>query len=238
MRTRKMMTSKQLRALAIFIITISAFIGGIVLATKMIKIQHDGSITDIYNQKTDTIISKSILKKLKPYDYETKPKTITIYKPNIIRVDTCYLKGDTVRLETENGKIDYNQSFLTTFPDANKLIDFKIKGKDLSLSLITPKGVSLTQLFNIDPLHYNYVYVDNKLTLEPNDKWYYNLSLYGQIIIKPLVNIYNLDIGINYKTKIFIIDGGGSFYYIPQFQKPFNLTPYLGIRYNLQWPRR
>ena len=232
------MTTKTLRTIGILLIMVVAFITGIILTVKFINKPISNSTNQVVNTETDTIISKTVLKKLKPYNTETKPKVVTIYKTSYVKPDTVYLKGDTVVIAVPGSTINYNSSFLTNFQDASKLIDFKLKGESLSLSLLTPKGISQTQLFNIDPLHYNYIYTDNKLTIEPNNKWYNNFTIYGQLLMKPLVNIYEIDLGLNYKTSIIIIDGGISFYFIPEFKQKFNLTPYIGIRYNLPWPQR
>mgnify|MGYP001162046165 CR=1 FL=1 len=233
-----MMTSKYFKTIAVLLITITAFVIGIILASKMFNKPNNGNTNNsYYNQVTDTIISKSKLKQLSGYKDETKPKTVIIYKPEVIKIDTAYLQGDTICIKTEKGNIiKYQSNFLTNFSDASKLIDMKLSGSNLSLSLLTPKGQSLTQLFKIDPFHYNYIYTGNKLTLEPNKKWYNNFTIYGQLTILPLVNIYSTDVGINYKTSIIIIDGGVKFYFIPEFEKSFNLSPYIGIRYNLPWP--
>lgn len=233
------MTSKYLKSLAILLITIVAFVCGIMLASKLFQKPKVDNNTEYYNQTTDTIISKTKLKQLVGYKNETKPVSVTIYKPNVIKIDTAYVVGDTICIRTEKGDIiKYQTNFLSNYSDASKLIDMKLTGNNLSLSLLTPKGQSLTQLFKIDPFRYNYIYTGNKLTLEPNSKWYNNFTIYGQLTMLPLVSIYSTDIGINYKTSYIIIDGGVKFYYITAFEKQFNLSPYIGIRYNLPWPRK
>ena len=55
------MTSKYLKFLSILLITVVAFVCGIILASKLFQKPNVDNNTEYYNQNTDTIISKTKL---------------------------------------------------------------------------------------------------------------------------------------------------------------------------------
>lgn len=230
------MKNNNFKLLLSLVVLITIFFGGFFLALELRKPNEIGNV--YFNSVTDTIISKKHLATLKPFETETKPQTVIIYKPEYIKVDTVIFEHDTLYVDTGSTKyIKYSSTFLTNFPGSDKLIGIKLSSTNLTLNLLSPLGLVHSKLFDINPQLFDYIYTENKLTLKPT-KFYHNLTFYGRVRVKPIISFYDLGVGINYNTKGIIIETGIIGYYYYGLQKPYGITPELSIQYNLPWPRK
>lgn len=120
-----------------------------------------------YIYKTDSIFKDEYYALKKLYDQKTPPKTVTEYLPPIIIIDTIYTKGDNIIVKVKDeDTLKVNKQFIANYPDARKLIEFKLKRDVLEMTTFDKDARIFKDEYPLYLDEYNYQYYDNTLHRE------------------------------------------------------------------------
>lgn len=188
-----------------------------------------------FNQKTvyltDTVYVDRFIEVEPEYRNSQKPQVVTIYKTDTVEVERVVMVRDTVTLVLKDStKLNFNSNFLTQFPNSDKLIQLRFSQDNLSLGLVNPQGVVFSKDYPIDTRFLNYNYVNNNLTWERKN-FFSRIQPLVQTTIRPLNNLYDLDLGLKYNTSKFSYELGINLSYYPKLKNNLGSDPYFRLRY-------
>lgn len=183
------------------------------------------------NTKTDTVYVDKYLPGRVEYKYISLPYKYEVYRDReVTRVDSIMIKGDSIIVyNTDTIFQTLNSRFLTLYPNNDKLIQFELTSRSLELDLLTIEGKEIRKKYYINPVRNNYRYVNNQLSLQP--KLVSNFDLNTEVLVRPFVQMYDLNLNLSLKTGKFTYMGGLNSYYYPTFENSIRVTPILGLRY-------
>lgn len=183
------------------------------------------------NTRTDTVYVDKLLPGRVEYKYITQPYEVIVYKyREVTRVDSITLKGDTIIVyNTDTIFQTLNSRFLNLYPNNDKLIQFDLTNRNLELDLLTTEGKEIRKKYDINLERNNYRYVNNQLSLRP--KLISKFDFNTEVLARPFVQMYDLNLNLSLKTGKFTYIGGLNSYYYPTFESNVKFTPIFVIRY-------
>lgn len=122
----------------------------------------------VYNYQTDTIIKKSEFKNLGNIRIadlkKTQPITIIKWlKPKIEKSDSIKIKDSIIIVYKDTSKVKYDKAFLSSYTEANKLINIRLIKDSLSVTTFNKSAELVTQRYPLYLENFGYLYYDNEL---------------------------------------------------------------------------
>lgn len=183
-------------------------------------------------QHTDTVFVDKYLKPETEYKYIQVPEKVFVYKTDTVKIQEVVYKTDTLEIYLQDSTmLFYNPKFLTSYPESEKLINLKLTDKDLSMGLLTPHGNTYVREYPINTSLYRYNYVNNNLTYKKKSFWQ-KISPTSQFTIRPINNMYDLDLGLKYNTSGINYELGGNLFYYPNLKNNLGADFYLRLSYD------
>ena len=141
------------------------------------------------------------------------------------------IKTDTLRLYYQDSTyLDISSLFLTQYPKTDRLLQMLLDNNNLKLNLQNTKGEVYSKEFKINLNSYSYNYVNNKLTSK-KVSFYKKFDFFTELTVRPFNNLWDLDLGLEYKTNKFNYTLGLNGFYYPNQKKNFGSDLFLRVRY-------
>ena len=105
-----------------------------------------------------------------------------------------------------------------------------LDNNNLKLNLQNTKGEVYSKEFKINLNSYSYNYVNNKLTSK-KVPFYKKFDFFTELTVRPFNNLWDLDLGLEYKTNKFNYTLGLNGFYYPNQKKNLGSDLFLRIRY-------
>lgn len=205
----------------------------IIILTAVISIRINNALRKPEHQTvTDTIWVKKF-KPATPYKTIEVPKVLYLYHLDSVKVKEIIHDTNFIQVVLGNNQVlNYSTQFLAQYPNANKLVQFTVKSNLLNLTQFNSQGQLFTEVYDFRPDRYNYIYTPGNLTSQPKG-FFQKFGLSADLMFRPMSNLWDLNVGINHKTSIFIYEVGLNAHYYPTFSKLVGLDPYLRIRFEI-----
>ena len=180
----------------------------------------------------DTVHVNHYFEPKKEYKVLEIPKLVTFYLvdsvPPIVDIQ---IKQDTIRFVYEDSTFqDISPRFITSHPDADKLIQMILSDNNLKLSLMNTKGEVFTKEYDINTEVREYNYVNNNLTSN-RKSFFKKITPTIKTMVRPFNNMYDLSIGLKYNTSKFKYELGLNTFYYPGFSRKIGNDMYIGLSY-------
>ena len=181
---------------------------------------------------TDTVYVDKPIKVEPEYKYITVSEKVYVYKTDTVKIKEVVVKTDTILIYLEDStSLIYDPKFLTNFPNADKLINLKFDDKNLEMGLLTPHGNTYVRDYQINTNLYRYNYVNGNLSYKKKSFWQ-KISPTSQFTIRPINNMYDLDLGLKYNTSGINYEIGGNLFYYPNLKNNLGADFYLRLSYD------
>ena len=177
----------------------------------------------------DTVYVNRPFKSIKEYNFISMPYLVTFWADPEIKIDTVYVDNIKVHYIIPSGHVEFNHQILVKYPESPKLIQMITSKNTLELTLLKPDGFIRTEKYNFYPEINYYNYQSSGLTYE-RKPFFQRFEISPEIMIRPIVNMYDINLGLKYKTRKIYYEIGLNSYYYPSFElHNFGFTPYLRI---------
>lgn len=167
-----------------------------------------------YNYITDTIYVEK-LNIPKPYREKINPSKVEISQPST-PIGQIKIIHDTIHIYSRDTIIVYNPRFLNLYPESDKLIQLLLSENQLKLNLLSNQGLEYSESYPLDLSQYEYNYSQNDMTIQ-NIPFRKRINPYSELTYRPIHNLWDIDLGIKYKTSRINYKVGVNFYYYPSY---------------------
>lgn len=167
-----------------------------------------------YNYITDTIYVEK-LNIPEPYREKINPSKVEISQPST-PIGQIKIIHDTVHIYSRDTIIVYNPRFLNLYPESDKLIQLLLSENQLKLNLLSNQGLEYSESYPLDLSQYEYNYSQNDMTIQ-NIPFRKRINPYSELTYRPIHNLWDIDLGIKYKTSRINYKVGVNFYYYPSY---------------------
>lgn len=167
-----------------------------------------------YNYITDTIYVEK-LNIPKPYREKINPSKVEISQPST-PIGQIKIIHDTIHIYSRDTIIVYNPRFLNLYPKSDKLIQLLLSENQLKLNLLSNQGLEYSESYPLDLSQYEYNYSQNDMTIQ-NIPFRKRINPYSELTYRPIHNLWDIDLGIKYKTSRINYKVGVNFYYYPSY---------------------
>ena len=214
-----------------FILFIGFLLLSMFLGFKLYEVhvqKHDNNQT-IVNPKTDTTYSKKPFKPIPQYKFIQVPKLVMFFNDPEVRIDTVYVDSSKVHYRLPTGSIEFNHQFLLKYQNSQKLVQITTNKNTLSLTQLDKNGLIHTDKFtNFYPEVNSYNYQDGVLTYK-RKPFLQRFNIDIDVTVRPIINMYDLNLGLKYKTRKTYYEIGLNSYFYPTVDPKFGYTPYLRV---------
>ena len=214
-----------------FILFIGFLLLSLFLGFKLYEVhvqKHDNSQT-IVNPKTDTTYSKKPFKPVPQYKFIQVPKLVMFFNDPEVRIDTVYVDSSKVHYRLPTGSIEFSHQFLLKYQNSQKLVQITTNKNTLSLTQLDKNGLIHTDKFtNFYPEVNLYNYQDGVLTYK-RKPFFQRFNIGIDVTVRPIINMYDLNIGLKYKTRKTYYEIGLNSYFHPAVDPKFGYIPYLRV---------
>lgn len=199
----------------------------VILIFKKSKHNNESDIT-----KTDTVFINKPIELEPEFKFIEVPYLVTKYLPSdTVKISKVEIKTDTLRLYYQDSTyLNISSLFLTQYPKTDRLLQMLLDNDNLKLNLQNTKGEVYSKEFKINLNSYSYNYVNNKLTSK-KVSFYKKFDFFTELTVRPFNNLWDLDLGLEYKTNKFNYTLGLNGFYYPNQKKDFGSDLFLRIRY-------
>ena len=178
---------------------------------------------------TDTVYVKKPFTPIPQYKFLKVPYLVTFWAEPDIKIDTVYVDSSKVHYVIPTGHIEFNHQFLLKYPENPKLVQMVTSKGNLELTFLKPDGLIRTEKYEFYPEVNYYNYQNSGLTYK-RKPFFQRFEISPELMVRPLANMYDLNLGLKYKTRIIYYEIGLNSYYYPALgNKPLGLTPYLRV---------
>lgn len=167
-----------------------------------------------YNYITDTLYVEK-LNIPKPYREKINPSKVEISQPST-PIGQIKIIHDTIHIYSRDTIIVYNPRFLNLYPESDKLIQLLLSENQLKLNLLSNQGLEYSKSYPLDLSQYEYNYSQNDMTIQ-NIPFRKRINPYSELTYRPIHNLWDIDLGIKYKTSRINYKVGVNFYYYPSY---------------------
>lgn len=160
------------------------------------------------------------------------PRMVFLYRVDSVPIERIeYVDRVVTIIQKDSTKIEYNELFLTNYPQAPKLLQILSGGDKLSITTFNTDCKLTTEEYSVNYFRYQYNYLDGKLTYKKTS-FLKRFNPVAQYTIRPVHNFHDLDLGLKYNTSKFNYEAGLNINYYPKLRDNLGLDPYLRISYN------
>lgn len=182
--------------------------------------------------KTDTVYVDKPFKSVKEYKYIEVPKLVMFYNQPEVKIDTVYVDSVRIHYVIPSGNLDFNHQFLLKYPDSQKLVQLVTSKNTLQLTQLDKNGLIHTDSFVFYPEINHYNYQDMALTYK-RKPLIQRFDIGMDVMVRPMKNMYDLNLYLKYKTRKTNYEIGLSTYYYPALEPGIRYTPFLRLGLNL-----
>lgn len=179
----------------------------------------------------DTVYVNKPYKPVPEYKFISVPKLVMFYKRDTVHVvDSVLANTKTVVVYYRDSSKTFSTGFLSQFPNAPKIIQLRTDKKNLSITKVNTNGDISTETHEFCPDIYNYNYYLGTLTYKKKS-FLQRLQPTAELMVRPVHNLWDLNLGIGYKTRKTNYEIGLNTHYYPIYpNNQFGLDPYFKIR--------
>lgn len=160
------------------------------------------------------------------------PRMVFLYRVDSVLIERIeYVDRVVTIIQKDSTKIEYNELFLTNYPQAPKLLQILSGGDKLSITTFNTDCKLTTEEYSVNYSRYQYNYLDGKLT-HKKTSFLKRFNPVVQYTLRPVHNFHDLDLGLKYNTSKFNYEAGLNINYYPKLRDNLGLDPYLRISYN------
>ena len=160
------------------------------------------------------------------------PRMVFLYRVDSVPIERIeYVDRVVTIIQKDSTKIEYNELFLTNYPQAPKLLQILSGGDKLSITIFNTDCKLITEEYSVNYSRYQYNYLDSKLTYKKTS-FLKRFNPVVQYTLRPVHNFHDLDLGLKYNTSKFNYEAGLNINYYPKLRDNLGLNPYLRISYN------
>ena len=160
------------------------------------------------------------------------PRMVFLYRVDSVPIERIeYVDRVVTIIQKDSTKIEYNELFLTNYPQAPKLLQILSNRDKLSITTFNTDCKLITEEYSVNYSRYQYNYLDSKLT-HKKTSFLKRFNPVVQYTIRPVHNFHDLDLGLKYNTSKFNYEAGLNINYYPKLRDNLGLDPYLRISYN------
>ena len=180
--------------------------------------------------KIDTVYINKPFKPVPEYRFIKVPYLVTFWNDSPVKIDTVYVDSTRIHYVIPEGHVTFNHQFLVQYPESPKLVQMVTSKNTLEFTFLKPDGLIRTEKYGEFYPEVNYYnYQNNQLTYK-RKPFFQRFEISPELMIRPLANMYDLNLGLKYKTrKIYYEIGLNSYYYPILGTKPLGATPYLRV---------
>ena len=196
------------------------------LKVKMNKMRDDDTMP-----RVDTIYKTKVFQPEKEYKTIQVPKLVVFYPKDSVPVHR--VEADLKRIDVNfgfNQLKSYSTQFLAKYPESNKLVQILLDHNILTLTELDSSGDISTRKYKVNPNLYRYSYFGGTMTKNPQ-KFLKKFRLSSEIMIRPLSNLYDVNLGLGRETSFLYYEIGLNSHWYPGWETPFGLDPYIRVRY-------
>lgn len=214
-----------------FILFLVFLLLSVFLSFKLFEIKtniHDQNQT-VNIPKTDTTYSNKPFKPIQKYEFISVPKLVMFFNDPDVPIDTVYVDKTKIYYHLPGTQIEFNHQFLLKYQSSQKLIQFTTGNHTLELTQLDKSGLIHTDKFiNFYPEINLYNYKDGALTYK-RKPFLQRFDIGVDVMVRPIINLYDLNIGLKYKTRKTYYEIGLNSYFYPTLDPKFGYTPYLRV---------
>ena len=166
--------------------------------------------------KTDTVWETKIIQPPKELPNEVKPAKVTLPK------------------ESQSlGGYNPGQTGMPAISPRDSLLGFNLNKNRFTLTFQNPSFGNHQSEYQIRPNEYQYTWADGKLTAKRLSIWKrLEVKPYSSLSYRPIHNLWDLEVGISFKTKSLNYNLGLNGFYYPRWQNHPGLDAQIRITYN------
>lgn len=193
------------------------------------ELSHD---LENINHQPDTVwVNKPFVPKVE-FPKIQLPSMVFLYQIDSVPIERIeYVDRVVTIIQKDSVKVEYNELFLTNYPQAPKLLQILSSRDKLSITTFNTDCKLFTEEYQVNYDRYQYNYLDGKLT-HKKTSFIKRFDPVVQYTIRPVHNMHDLDLGLKYNTSKFNYEAGFNLNYYPSFRSHIGVDPYLRIQYN------
>jgi len=160
------------------------------------------------------------------------PSMVFLYQIDSVPIERIeYVDRVVTIIQKDSVKVEYNELFLTNYPQAPKLLQILSSRDKLSITTFNTDCKLFTEEYRVNYDRYQYNYLDGKLT-HKKTSFLKRFDPVVQYTIRPVHNMHDLDLGLKYNTSKFNYEAGLNFNYYPKLRDNLSLDPYIRVSYS------
>lgn len=181
--------------------------------------------------KIDTVYVSDFFLKSPDLEIKNFPSRIFFFFTDTTEVEKALVIRDTLKItEKDSTNLYFNTNFLTQYPEASKLLQMNFSERRFEIALLNVQGQVYKETYPVDTRFSKYQYTDH-LTSDRVSFWN-RLQPFAQIQIRPIHNLWDMDLGISYNTTKINYELGINGFYYPGIHKTPGADIFLRVRYN------
>lgn len=188
-------------------------------------------LENIHHQPDTVLINKPFVPKVE-FPKMQLPSMVFLYQIDSVPIERIeYVDRVVTIIQKDSVKVEYNELFLTNYPQAPKLLQILSSRDKLSITTFNTDCKLFTEEYRVNYDRYQYNYSDGKLT-NKKTSFLKRFDPVVQYTIRPVHNMHDLDLGLKYNTSKFNYEAGLNFNYYPKFRDNLSLDPYIRVSYS------
>lgn len=199
------------------------------------ELRHD---LENINHQPDTVwVNKPFVPKVE-FPKMQLPNMVFFYQIDSVPIERIeYVDRVVTIIQKDSVKVEYNELFLTNYPQAPKLLQILSSRDKLSITTFNTDCKLFTEEYQVNYDRYQYNYSDGKLT-NKKTSLIKRFDPVVQYTIRPVHNMHDLDLGLKYNTSKFNYEAGLNFNYYPKLRDNLSLDPYIRVSYSFDMARK
>lgn len=201
----------------------------IIVLETLILIKRPKVVEPKEDSRPDTVYVNKAFKPIPEYKLIRVPYTVWVYnKEKEVKIDSISVDSSQVTISIDKISYSFSNQFLAKYPEFSKLIQFTTGNNELKITQLNTNGLICTEAYEFKPELYNYNYTRGHLTSKPKP-FFQNIHPTVEILVRPIHNLWDVNLGLNYKTSIFYYEIGLNTHYYPTFENQVIFDPYLKV---------
>lgn len=188
-------------------------------------------LENIHHQPDTVWINKPFVPKVE-FPKMQLPSMVFLYQIDSVPIERIeYVDRVVTIIQKDSVKVEYNELFLTNYPQAPKLLQILSSRDKLSITTFNTDCKLFTEEYRVNYDRYQYNYLDGKLT-HKKTSFLKRFDPVVQYTIRPVHNMHDLDLGLKYNTSKFNYEAGLNFNHYPKLRDNLSLDPYIRVSYS------
>ena len=192
------------------------------------ELRHD--LKNSTNQPDTVWVNKPFVPKVE-FPKIQLPSMVFLYQIDSVPIERIeYVDRVVTIIQKDSVKVEYNELFLTNYPQAPKLLQILSSRDKLSITTFNTDCKLFTEEYQVNYDRYQYNYSDGKLT-NKKTSLIKRFDPVVQYTIRPVHNMHDLDLGLKYNTSKFNYELGFNLFYYPRIKTNPGTDLYFKLSY-------